>query len=64
MYFTEQNVLLKQSIRIEYLIKQKPRGAFEQKQEPAHEEVGSYASEALLAWQNTGSEKSLFKGRE
>ena len=43
VYFTEQNVLLKQPIRIEYLIKQKPRGAIPEKQERAHEEVGSYA---------------------
>ena len=40
VYFTEQNVLLKQPIRIEYLIKQKPRGALAEKQERAHEEVG------------------------
>ena len=41
MYFTEENVLLKQPIRIEYLIKQKARGALAEKQEQAHEEVGS-----------------------
>ena len=33
MYFTKQNVLLKKPIRIEYLIKQKPQGALETKQE-------------------------------
>ena len=33
VYFTEQNVLLKQTIRIEYLIKQEPRRALAGKQE-------------------------------
>ena len=33
MYFTEQVALLKQPIRIEYLIKQKPRGTLAGKQE-------------------------------
>ena len=33
VYFTERNILLKQPIRIEYLIKQKPRGALAGKQE-------------------------------
>ena len=33
VYFTEHNVLLKQPIRIEYLIKQKSRGTFAGKQE-------------------------------
>ena len=33
MYFTQQNVLLKQPIRIDYLMKQKPRGALAGKQE-------------------------------
>ena len=40
VYFTEQNVLLKQPIRIEYLIKQKP-GARLQGNTTAGEEVGS-----------------------
>ena len=39
MYFTKQNVLLKQPIIIEYLNKQKLRGALAEKQEQAHEEV-------------------------
>ena len=33
VYFTQQNVLLKQPIRIDYLMKQKPRGALAGKQE-------------------------------
>ena len=33
VYFTEQNVLLKQPITIDYLNKQKPRGALAGKQE-------------------------------
>ena len=41
VYFKEENVLLKQPIRIEYIIKQKLGGALTEKQERAHEEVGS-----------------------
>ena len=40
VYFTEQSVLLKQPIRIEYLIKQKPE-AHLQGNRSAWEEVGS-----------------------
>ena len=41
MYFTEQNVLLKQPIGIDYLNNQKPRGALAWKQERMrHEKRG------------------------
>ena len=41
MYFTEQNVLLKQPIGIDYLNNQKPRGALAGKQERMrHEKRG------------------------
>ena len=40
--FYRTDALLKQQISIEYLIKQKAPGALAEKQERAHEEVGSY----------------------
>ena len=49
VYFTEQNVLLKQPIRIEYLFKQKPRGALAEKQEGAHEKVVASQLFALVS---------------
>ena len=48
VYFTELNVLLKQPIRIGYLVKQNPRGALALKQERIRRVVSASVSTSLF----------------